>query len=59
MRFTILHVDVMQTPEVVAGRVHYVTSGSFTSHGVRLSESTVRWNLQFIIRKSNRLQMPK
>ena len=48
MRFTILHAEVMQTLGVVTARVRYVTNGSFISHRVRSSESTVKKGPPFL-----------
>ena len=36
---------ILQKPEINAGRVSYVSSGSFASHRVGLSGSTVRRDL--------------
>ena len=48
MHFAILYAEVILTLGMVTTRVHYVPSGSFTSHRVKLSDSTVRQDLQFI-----------
>ena len=49
MRFAILCVEMTQTLRMLTARVRYVTSGSFKSHRVRLNESTVTRDLQFIV----------